>query len=122
MLLIDLSTQKELWLALFTDECEHGVPPRTEVSAENYSRVRIAVQDNLVHTRHYNRLNMLNRAELRFPEAGGQWGRIHSFGMFTASAGGRLVWWGKNYLPRPVDRGTVIALRAGDIFIPNVIG
>lgn len=81
----------------------------TEVSGNNYSRVATAGADwNAAATGATDNANAIT-----FPTPSGSWGTITHFGLFDASSGGNLLWWGALTSQQVVSTNNVVSFAAG---------
>jgi hypothetical protein len=60
-----------------------------------------------------------NNSPITFPTATGNWGTITSVGIFDASVGGNLLWWGPLTSNQTVNSGGTFSFAAGALTIQD---
>lgn len=99
------------WVGLFTSTAgESG--GGTEVSGGAYARVSVT-WGNGTQLGGTDGYQLSNTAQLDFPTATADWGLITSFGVFTASTSGTLLYYGALDLSRTVSNGDLASFAAG---------
>ena len=102
------SSPSTVYLALYT-AAPSDSGGGTEVSGSAYARTAITFGAASAGA-------IANSAAVEFPVAsGGNWGTITHFGIFDASSGGNLLYWGALTASRVVNDGEQIKFPIGDI-------
>jgi len=101
-----------LYLALFT------TPPTSagggsEVSGGSYARA--AVTNNTTNFPSASSGAKTTGAQIAFPAATAGWGTVTAFGVFDASSGGNLLWWGPVEPSANVVSGDTFRIEAGNL-------
>lgn len=80
----------------------------TEVSGNAYARTAItfAVASGGATS---------NSADVTFPTPSGSWGTVTHFGVFDASSGGNLLYWGALSASQAIASGNIVKFPSGDI-------
>ena len=95
------------YLALFTSAPnETGIG--TEVSGGSYARQQVTFGNPSAGV-------MKNSAAIEFPTATATWGTAVAWGLFDASTGGNLVWYGNITTPKELLSGDIYRVNAGNL-------
>jgi hypothetical protein len=97
-----------LWVGLFT-ATPSDAGGGTEVSGASYARVAVPRSGSPGWTAASGSLGTTtNNSTITFPTATGAWGVVTQFGIFDASTGGNLVYWGDLTTPRTISSGDTV--------------
>jgi hypothetical protein len=100
------------YMALFT-ATPSDTGGGTEVTGTSYARVNMSSSFPAAASGAIS-----NDVAVTFPESGGSWGTVTSFGIFDASTTGNLLYWGPLGANRVVDgAGITVTFPIGDIDI-----
>jgi hypothetical protein len=102
------------YIALFTagpDDSGGG----TEVSGAGYARVNLA--NNTTNWPTTTTGSKANGAVITFPTAGGSWGTVTHFGIFSAATGGNLLFHGSLGSAKVVGSGDAPSFPIGSLVI-----
>jgi len=58
-----------------------------------------------------------NSATVNFPTATASWGTVTHFGLYDASTGGNLLYWGALTVAKTVDNGDLFSFPAGNLTV-----
>lgn len=101
-----------VYIALFT-----VAPGETgggnEVSGSNYSRVAVSTSGGWTVSGNA----ASNASRIEFPAPSGSWGTIVAFGIFDASSGGNLLYYGSLVSSVSITTGQIPIFESGDIDI-----
>lgn len=87
----------------------------TEVSGGSYARV-----SKTANTTNFPASSggaIANGTAVTFPTASGSWGTVVAAGIFDASSGGNLLWWGDLAVSKAVTSGDTFSFPVGDVDI-----
>jgi hypothetical protein len=87
----------------------------TEVSGGSYARV-----SKTANTTNFPAASggaIANGTAVTFPTASGSWGTVVAAGIFDASSGGNLLWWGDLAVNKAVTSGDTFSFPVGDVDI-----
>lgn len=103
------------YFALFTVSPNEAGTGGTEVTGGSYARK--AVTNNTTNWNAASSGSKTNAAAIDFVAATANWGTIVSFGIYDASTGGNLLFFGNLTTPRTVNTGDIPRFAAGAFVI-----
>lgn len=111
----DYTRPATVYIALFTTApSEPDGTGGTEVTGNNYSRV--SVTNNATNFPAASGGSKSNGNVITFPSAtGGDWGTIVAFGIYDASSGGNLLYFGTLTTSKSVQDGDTARFPVGDL-------
>ena len=109
LFLTNYKTGGTAYLGLFTLSPGESTPG-TEVSGNGYARQAVTFGT-------VSGGSMSNSADIEFDPATGTWGTVNSWGLFDASTGGNLVWYGALDIGKTVTAGDIFRVAAGNLIL-----
>lgn len=100
-------------IALFTTSPGDDGTGGTEVSGNNYSRV--SVTNNTTNWPNASGGAKANGTAITFATPSGTWGTVTSFGIYDASTGGNLLYFGNLTSNQTVNTGNTVSFAVGDL-------
>lgn len=86
----------------------------TEVSGTDYARVNVANNTTNFPTISGTDGTKSNGTAITWPTAGGTWGTVTHYGVFSASSGGNLLFHGSLASAKAIGSGDTFSVAAGD--------
>lgn len=108
----DYTRPATVYIALFT-VTPSDAGGGTEVTGGSYARA--AVTNNATNFPAASGGAKSNGTAIAFPAATGNWGTVVAFGVFDASSGGNLLYWGDVTPNRAVNTGATASFAIGDL-------
>lgn len=105
-----------LYVALFT-AAPSDAGGGTEVSGGSYARVTVACNTGNWTKPDSTGGAVNNTNAITFPTATGSWGTCTHFGIFDASSGGNLLFWGALTASKTIGNGDVISFAAAALVV-----
>lgn len=102
-------------IALFTTSPGDDGTGGTEVSGNNYSRV--SVTNNTTNWPNASGGAKANGTAITFATPSGTWGTVTSFGIYDASTGGNLLYFGNLTSNQTINTGNAVEFPIGDLAI-----
>ena len=102
-----LKADKTYYLGLYTVTPSDDGTGGTEVSGGGYARQAVTFGTP-------SGGSMSNSAAIEFPTATADWGTANGWGLFDASTGGNLVWYGAITTPRQLLTGDIYRVQIGN--------
>ena len=102
-----LKADKTYYLGLYTVIPSDAGTGGTEVSGGGYARQAVTFGTPAGGS-------MSNSAAIEFPTATADWGTANGWGLFDASTGGNLVWYGAITTPRQLLTGDIYRVQIGN--------
>lgn len=82
----------------------------TQVSGGSYTRMAVTFSAAVSGS-------TSNSATVTFPTATASWGTVTHFGIYDASSGGNLLYWGALTVSKTVDNGDVFTFPSGNLTV-----
>jgi len=118
-----------VYVGLFTAQPSAAPGSGTEVTGNNYARVKTAAgasqaisdwtatQGGTSGASSGTSGNTTNANAVNFPTPSANWGLCQWFGLFDAPTGGNLLWWGPLTIPKTINQADVVNFPAGSLSV-----
>jgi hypothetical protein len=113
----DFTRPGTVYFALFTGVTDGDANSVTQVSGGSYARVAVTNNSTNFPGATSGTGSKNNGTQIVFPTASGTWGTVTHWGVYDASGGGNLLYWGELTTPRTIASGDTPRFNAGDFNI-----